>query len=269
MSGNAWPRTLGIVGGLGPYAHIEFERRILELFDDVESEQEYPPFLVASFPSTPDRTAALLHGGASPVPLIVHSLEALAGAADFAVIACITAHGFLDQVRPKSPLPILDMVEATLDEVVDDYGESAHVGVLATTGTLRAGLFQTAARRVAPGLRVTSLLDLDSGERLHEQFVMTPIYGPLADGRRTGGGLKIRPADESLAELLYQAVARLTREGTDVVLTGCTEIGMALASGRVDGTKLLDPLDVAVQRALEISCGKSDLPVLSPKGGIG
>lgn len=248
-AGVSWPRLIGIVGGLGPHAHVEFERRLLKAAEPVRTEQDYPPWILASLPATPDRTACLLGGGPSPSPLLSESLRLLAGRADFAVVACITAHAFLAEVRPESPLPILDLVEATLGEVAARWGEGAHVGVLATTGTLESGLFPNTAARLAPGLRVTSLLDLADGERLQDDWVMRAIYGLKA------GGAVARWTD-----LLERAAGRLAEEGADVVLTACTEIGMALGSGRGAGTELLDPLDVGARAALAVSRGERPLP---------
>lgn len=252
MTGAAWPHLLGIVGGLGPHAHVEFERRLLKAAEPVRTEQDYPPWVLVSLPATPDRTTCLLGGGPSPAPFLRQSLELLAGRADFAVIACITAHAFLNDVRPESPVPVLDLVEATLSEVVARWGEGAHVGVMATTGTLHSGLFPSTAARLAPGLRVSSLRDLTDGERLQEEWVMRAIYGlkagadPATTARLTG--------------LLKRAAGRLAEAGADVVLTACTEIGMALGSGRAEGAELLDPLDVGARAALAVSRGERPLP---------
>lgn len=249
MTTAARPRLLGIVGGLGPHAHVEFERRLLAAAEPVRSEQDYPPWLLASLPATPDRTACLVAGGPSPVPHLRESLRLLDGRADFAVIACVTAHAFLGEVRPESPLPILDLVEATLCEVVARWSESAHVGVLATTGTLHSRLFPDAAARLAPGLRVTSLRDLPDGERLQEEWVMPAIYDLKAGADR-----------EAAARRLRRAAGRLAEAGADVVLTACTEIGMTLGSGPAEGTELLDPLDVGARAALAVSRGERPLP---------
>lgn len=264
-----WSRTLGIVGGLGPHAHIALERRLLKAVEPVAAEQDYPPWVVASFPSTPDRTRALLDGGPSPVPAIVRSLEALAARADFALIACVTAHAFIDEIRARSPLPILSLVEATLAAVVSGYGRDARVGVLATTGTLKSGLFRRAAARLAPDLALVSLLDLPAGERLQEDWVMSPIYGPPVSGRRIGGrlkaGVETHPeTGEPLGAPLMRAAERLAENGARVVLTACTEIGMTLGSGPAYGFDLLDPLDAAVGEALAVCRGERPLPSRPP-----
>ncbi len=249
-----WRHVLGIVGGLGPHAHIELERRLLAAVEPVAHEREYPPWIVSSLPATPDRTRALAGAGPSPAPQLTASLENLAGRADFAVIACITAHAFLGEVRP-CPLPVLDVVEATLGEVVERHGENARVGLLATTGTLESRLFPRAAERAAPGLEVLSLLSLTHGERRQQDWVMTAIYG------RGNGGLKAGVAVDPdtgtpYVETLRRAAAQLTDAGVDVVVTACTEIGMTL--GR--DPAFLDPLDVAARQAIAVSRGERPLP---------
>ncbi len=35
----AWMRTIGIVGGLGPYAHLELERRLLAAVSPADGDQ--------------------------------------------------------------------------------------------------------------------------------------------------------------------------------------------------------------------------------------
>jgi aspartate racemase len=263
-------RVIGIVGGMGPHAHIEFERRLLAAVPHPDSDQEYPEWVVSSIPRTPDRTLALLAGGESPVPWLVRSLERLAACADFAVITCLTAHVFLDEVRGRVDLPILDLVEVTLAEAVRRFGPGARIGVLATTGALRGGaprggVYRRTADRVDPGIGILSLLDLPGGDGLQEELVMRPIYGPLRGSRRSAGGIKSgsdRDPETGVLhrEMLGRAVRRLAAEGAACVIAGCTEIPLALGRDPVDGTPLLDPLDLAALAAVRIARGELPLP---------
>src|SRR5262249_2202712 len=163
----------------------------------------------------------------------VRSLTRLAGHADFAVIACITAHAFLDEVRQQVDLPILDVVEATLAEAARRHGERARIGLLATTGTLRSGLFPRVAERIPPGLTRASTPDLSGGWELQAALVMRPIYGPLDSGGRAGGGVKSGtdrdPRTGALhRDTLARAVALLREAGAAAVITGCTELPLVL-----------------------------------------
>src|SRR4051812_46816872 len=167
-------RVIGIAGGMGPHAHIEFERRLLAAVESPLSDQDYPEWVVSSVPHTPDRTVALLDGGPSPLPCLLRSLERLASCADFAVLTCITAHAFLEEIRARIRLPILNMVEVTLKEATWRMGPGARAGILATTGALCGHVYQRAASQVSPNLELLSLLDLPDGDVLQEELVMCP-----------------------------------------------------------------------------------------------
>lgn len=265
-SSAGWARTIGIVGGLGPYAHIEFERLLLRaterLFGRPLLDQDYPPWILISTPQTPDRTRSIREEGPSPLEALTRSLRQVAGSAefpgaDFAVIPCNSAHAWLPQLRQRVGLPILDMVTEAIGVARERSGPQGRIGVLATTGALRAGLFRSPGD---PSIIALPDLDLDGGgEDLQEQLVMTPIYGPLVEGRRVGGGIKSGNLADSVAPL-RRAVAHLARAGARLVLAGCTEIPLVLGREPVDGVLLLDPMQVAADAAVAIAAGRRRLP---------
>lgn len=258
-----WKRVIGIVGGMGPHAHVDFERQILAAVPAGSGDQDYPEWVVSSIPGTPDRTEYLLGQGPSPVPQLLRSLGRLVGHADFAVIACITAHVFLDEVAPQAGLPILDIVATTLEEAARRHGERARIGLLATTGTLRSGLFARTADRVAPGLTIISLEDLASGWELQEEIVMTTIYGPIAAGKRLGGGLKSGSEKDPRTGALYRntlarGAALLGEAGAISVIAGCSEISLSLSTP-VSRVPLLDPMVIAARAAVSMARGETAL----------
>lgn len=250
-----WPRLIGVLGGMGPHAHLELERRLLGALGQVESDQDYPDWLLASISSTPDRTRALVWSGEDPVPAMHRGLERLRrGGADFAVIACITAHAFLAELRRRTTLPLLDLLATTLTDVVGRHGPRARVGLLATDGTLESGLFPAAAAAVAPDLRWLSLPDFESGADLQRSRVMRPIYGiKSATHRDEETGLTHQ-------EALLEAASALVEAGAEVVICGCTEISLAFGQLEDPGLPLADPLEIAARAALEIAAGRADLP---------
>ncbi|MEA2693465.1 MAG: aspartate racemase [Acidobacteriota bacterium] len=259
-----WRYRIGILGGLGPYAHIEFERCLLAALGCPANDQAYPEWIVVSIPHTPDRTEALLGRGPSPIPAILQGLERLASGADFAAITCITAHAFLDEIRARARVPILDMVDLTL-AAAQERASGARIGVLATTGALRSGIFSRPRTCRPSGLEVLSLLDLPGGLELQEDLVMRPIYGPLYGGLRRPGGIKSggdRDPESGIPHraTLTAAVRALADAGASCVITGCTEIPLALGRDPVHGTLLLDPLEVAAHAAIRIARGQLSLP---------
>ncbi len=271
--GPGFCRTIGIVGGLGPHAHLEFERLLLRHaslhLGRSLCDQDYPEWILSSIPATPDRTEALRNEGPSPVPWIERSLRQLEGTsesrgADFAVIVCITAHAFLRQLEQTTRIPILNIVNETLTKIARMEGIKT-VGLLATTGTLQAKVFEREGRQSGSRLSLISLFDAPEGASLQEELVMDAIYGvPDQQGRRMGGiksGAAEKVAGDSQSAILLRSAAqRLADQGADIILTACTEVALALGRDSVEGIPLLDPVDVAAEAAIEIAAGRRPLP---------
>ena len=250
-------RLIGIVGGLGPFAHIDFERKLLAAASELvgaRRDQDFPQWVLSSIPQTPDRTEAFFGEAEDPTPSLSRSLERLRGAgADFAVVACNTAHLFLERLRDESPLPIISLIETTADEAAR-IAPGGSVGLLATSGTLRSRLYHDPLE--ARGLRAVSPLGLDDGEELQLRCVMEPIYGPSTDGRHQGGGIKTDGGSARARALLEQAAGRLVTEGgADVLVAGCTEIPLALEGPEVAGRPLLDPAALLAGAAIRRAYG--------------
>lgn len=257
--------TIGIMGGLGPYAHIDFEHRLLAAVADARRDQDYPPWILSSLPATPDRTACLLDGGPSPVPALRESLRRIAPVADFVVIPCNTAHAFVDALRGPGLPPILSIVDESVRAAVARVGPAGRVGLMGTSGTLTSGLYPRRARVIAPDLEWVTLLDLPDGEAAQTALTMRPIYGPPTAEGWAGGGIKGGTAADPLTgrphhAALAEAVRRLAAAGAGCVVTACTEIPLALGRDPIDGMALLDPLDLTARAAIDIARGRRPLP---------
>jgi aspartate racemase len=144
-------------------------------------------------------------------------------------------------------------------------GANGKIGLLGTTGTLHSKVFARALQRLGLEASLLTLWDLDDGERLEEELVMTPIFGPLREGRRAAGGIKAgdfgdpRKA-EALAGPLRRAVAILAEAGARLVIMACTEIPLVLGREVVAGVPLLDPMEALAWASLEIASGRRPLP---------
>lgn len=268
----SWPRRIGILGGLGPYGHLELEQRLLTAvarrLGRPPRDQEFPPWILVSRPDIPDRTAAILGTGASPVDALVDGL-AMLGGADFAVIPCNTAHCFLDEVRPRVSIPILDMVGETIRHVAERFGPCARVGLLATTGTLASGVFTRVAQHAAPGVRVLTLhdtgLDTAAADRMHHRSVMGVIYGrPDADddlcGGVKGGAHHVPVVRQRMVAELRSVLERFRAAGASAVILGCTELPTVAEPLALDELSLIDPLEIVADAALDVASGRRDLP---------
>ena len=274
-----WPRLPGIVGGLGPFAHIELERRLLEAaaqrwksLGQPLTDQRYLPWVVASIPQTPDRTAALQNREPSPLPGLLAALGVLERCnCDFALIACNTAHAWIREIREASRLPILDIVQATTQEIRTVCGPHATIGLLATDGTLASGVYATRAAAVDRGPCFLSPLDVKGGQEL-QRIVMHCIYGrvdsefdTLHGGVKSGVHLRDVSVREEIEEQLCRVLERLVGHGVAAVVLGCTELPLILSRDVIRrrlgrDISLVDPMDVAARTAVRISAGEEPLP---------
>ena len=69
-------KVVGILGGMGPMSTVDLMRMVTER-TPVRSEREHLRVLVDSRPQIPDRPAALLGTGESPVPMMQESARML------------------------------------------------------------------------------------------------------------------------------------------------------------------------------------------------
>ena len=108
-------KTIGIIGGMGPMATVDLMQKII-LATDAREDQEHIHLLIDNNTDIPDRTAAILGQGTSPVPELLKSADRLtAQGADFLIMGCNTAHFFLPLMMPFLKIPFISMIEATAE----------------------------------------------------------------------------------------------------------------------------------------------------------
>ena len=133
-------KVIGILGGMGPLATADLFQKIT-LHTAAACDQEHPRVCIDSNTNIADRTAALLHGGADPVPEMVKSARRLESiGAELLIMPCNTAHNFYDAVASSVSIPVLHMIAATRDALKTRGVRCA--GLLATDGTVQTGIYQ-------------------------------------------------------------------------------------------------------------------------------
>jgi aspartate racemase len=223
-------KTIGILGGMGPEATLDLFGKIIAA-TPAARDQDHLRVVIDSNPKVPDRTAAIVAGGESPVPAMTAGLRALqAAGADFAVIPCVSAHAFIDELQAAG-LPILSMFAATVDYIREHHPAIRTVGLLATTGTLRAGRFAAELRRA--GIQVLE------PEAPDQERVMAAIYAIKGASR---------PRAEIAADVRTVA-ERLAARGAAGVITGCTELPLVLRPGEL-ALPVFDTLSILARAAV-------------------
>lgn len=155
---------IGVLGGMGPLATLDFLQKLIAS-TPVQRDQNHVPTVVWNVPQIPDRQKALAGTGESPLPAMLHGIAQLnAAGATRIVIPCNTAHAWFDALSRASPAPIIHIVQASVDALDAAGGVSAgsKVGLVATRGTLDAGLYQSHLERRGIPLVVNTPEELDT-----------------------------------------------------------------------------------------------------------
>src|ERR671937_468722 len=149
---------LGVLGGMGPLATVDFLRKLIEE-TPASRDADHVPVVVYSVPQIPDRPAAIIGDGPSPLPEMAAGVRVLARAgASCIAIPCNTAHYWFDELAREAGAPILHIADAACDALAR-RGGSPTVGVIGTRGTIAAGFYQE--RLTARGLQVVLSSDSD------------------------------------------------------------------------------------------------------------
>jgi aspartate racemase len=207
-------RILGIFGGMGPEATANLYYEIVRL-TPAKKDQDHIPTLIFSFPQVPDRTAAIRSGDRAIVPYLVEGVRRLEqGGASLIVIPCNTAHYFYDDMQRAVKIPILHMIRATVQAVVDRQPGCKRAGLLATCGTISSGLYEKEFRR--HGIEAVY-----PDASIQDACVMKAVYGIKAGGDK-----------QASENLLFTAGRNLEQKGAQVIVLGCTEIPLAFNAKR-------------------------------------
>lgn len=228
---------------MGPLAAADFLKKLAEE-TPATRDQEHVPFVACGVPQIPDRTDAILRGGPSPLPAMLHGVAMLrrSGAGCIA-IPCNTAHYWYDELVRGGGLPILHIADAACDEMAARGITAGAVGLLATAGTVAAGFYQQ--RFLSRGLACV-LSHPEDQAALASPAIACVKANDL-------------PRAHALA---VRAVERLLDAGAQAVVLACTETPVAIdfapsavTDRCVDATRALAKACVAWHR---LASGDSD-----------
>ncbi len=228
-------RVLGVLGGMGPLATVDFLQKLIEE-TPADRDQDHIPVIAYSVPQIPDRPSAIIGAGESPLPHMLTGIRTLkAAGADVVAIACNTAHYWYDELVQQGGLPILHIADAACDALGEKSMQRA--GLLATEGTVAAAFYQS--RFAARGIEC-----LLSSAEAQRTLVLPAIECVKRNDLARAHTLAVR------------AARQLLDRGAQRIVMGCTEIPLAMgyqtsdvSAHCVDATRALARACVAWRRA--------------------
>jgi aspartate racemase len=236
--------ALGVLGGMGPLAAADFLAK-LTAATDAGCDQEHIPLVLYGDCTTPDRTAAILGQGPSPLPKLLAGIEFL-NRANCAVIAvpCNSAHCWYDDMARASRVPVLHIVEASARRVQRNDPATRRVGVLSTEGTHRMGIYRTSLERLGFEVITPSADDF--------RDLVSPGIADIKGNRIAAAQDKFDVAAD-----------RLLARGAQQLILGCTEIPLGMQRRWAANPRSVVDSTHALAEAVLAHFGRSNRPSAS------
>lgn len=234
MTSKSPDKSLGILGGMGPAATAEF-LRLLAANAPAACDQEHPVLYVLSDPQIPDRTAAVTGTGADPTPRLRKGLMTVSDwGADYLAVPCNTAHIFIDRFRDELPVPLIHIVEVTVEACKKMSPSGAWL--LATEATCKTGLYQRYAEKINYSFRSVSK---------DTQAEVTQALTFVKAGQMSAAGELMRRIAEELWEIENIGIA-----------TACTELPLAYDASGLPAERSVSSLGALSEACLRSIYGR-------------
>lgn len=226
--------VLGVLGGMGPLATLDFIGKVIRN-TPARRDQDHIEIVTYFANRVPDRTDAISGQGDDPFPAMRLALRSLEqSGADLVAIPCNTAHHWHAALQRDANVPILHIVDAVMDELELLGAAGGALGILATTGTIDAGIYQ---ERLAHRRRAFLLPDAEGQQEVMRAIRLVKA-GFLADA----------------ADILEAQAGGLVDAGCAAIAMACTEIPPALARPPAHlASYLLDPTEALARASIRAS----------------
>ena len=251
-------RVIGIVGGVGPYAGVDLNKKILDNTVALSDQEHLETYLLSCSNKISDRTAFLkkvkdVENPADAIFEVIRKLRRIG--ATVIGIPCNTSHSRLIFNRIKSKIKkagldvdLLHMIEETRKYIKNELTGITKIGLLATIGAYDSGVYQnTFNKKNDPELIIP--------DKKHKWMVHNAIYD-----RTYGIKAYSNPVTAKAVEDLKHVIGLLKRQGAQAVIMGCTEIPLAITKKETD-LVLVDPGTVLARALIR----KADKIKLRPR----
>lgn len=238
-------KVVGILGGMGPEATIDIFSDIVK-HTKIKNDNDHLRIIIDNNPKLPSRQDAILKGSENPGPAMAITAQNIEGAgADFIILGANTAHYFYSYVKDAVNIPVLHIIAETALATIDTVKGIKKVGVLATKGAMKTGMFQDAFKEVG-----VSIIDVP-------EHILTLVHSAVFAFRSEG-------LNENNLDMMRKALSFLIENGAEAIVMGCTEIPLILNHQKTD-VPLINPNDVIAEVAVKYTKNEIDVKEINNK----
>src|SRR5216684_3129802 len=222
-------KTLGMIGGVGPESTIDYYKNIIAMYRERKPDGHYPQFVINSIDLQKGIDFLDANDLAGMTEFLLNEIEKLPRAgADFGIIAANTPHIVFDDIAPKSPIPLISIVEATCDYAKER--KMKRFALFGTRYTMQATFYSKVFSREGIDLIAPESKDQDY---IHEKYFSELVSGNFLPETRAG-----------LLAIVDRMKAKIDIDG--VILAG-TELPLILREPEHHGIPFLNTTTIHCQ----------------------
>jgi len=225
-------KTIGILGGMGPYASANMYRLIVEIGQKefkAEQDNDFPPMILYSLPLDGFDETGIVDKRLVLEQLVKGSKKLQQAGCDFFVIACNTVHYFQDELRKNIGIPLLSIIDETVTEV--KRGNIKKVGLLTSDSAASLKLYINKLEK----LGIKSIRANSEEQKELNDLILEVMRGHLTDRNK---------------ERLLALAESLTKRGAQAIIIGCTELPL-IDEFIKQKYKTFDALEIISRHALK------------------
>jgi aspartate racemase len=225
-------KSLGIIGGVGPESTIDYYRKIISLYRQRKGDGSYPELIINSIDLKKEVDLVERNQLDELTAYLLEEVEKLARAgAEVGLIASNTPHIVFGELRPRSRIPLISIVESTCD--VAKEMKLKRVGLFGTRFTMQGTFYPDVFVREGIQLVVPEVEDQNY---VHDKYMSELVNGVFLPETHEG---------------LLKIIDRLrTVQRIEGLILGGTELPLILTDETHNGLPILNTTKIHCQAAV-------------------
>jgi len=212
---------------MGPEATADLYLRIIRIFQKEYGavlDSDFPEIIILNLP-IPDIVDNLVEETTIKTMLIEGVKKLQKAGSDFIAIPCNTVMDYLPEMQKAVKIPILNIIQETIDEIKSKNLKK--IGLLATETTIRKKLYQ----KVLNPVKIEVLNQ--KNQKKTTKIIMNILSGDKNKIDKT---------------LLNTYIDELINKGAEKVILGCTELPLLINNNK----KTIDTLDILARAVVNM-----------------
>lgn len=227
-------KKIGILGGMGPEASANFYYKIITYCQNeylAVQDTDFPPIVIYSLPLHGFNESGIINQKLV-LKQLLQGISLLENAkCNFIVIPCNTVHAYINELRKRSHIPIISIVEETVKKIKQD--QINIVGLLGSETTLNLKLYQKLLNKN----RIDFLTPSKKENSTITRLILEIMSGKVKDKTKKS---------------TYSIIKKMEQQSANAIILGCTEIPLIINQSDLE-IKVYDTLQILAESTVKYS----------------